>query len=114
MTLEITWPPKFVRLCKIAEATDPIVPATAPAEYRYGTATNEGSLPTLYSVDGWLLRLPLPGEPVRVLRFARNDVIWPGLYTSSEVVGVPREGEFFTVNSIYHWQEIAAPAAPLL
>lgn len=44
---------------------------------------------------------------MRVLRFARNEAIMPGIYSSSEVVSVPQEGEFITLNSIYQWWEIA-------
>ncbi len=107
MTLEITWPPKFVRLRKIGEASDPVAPAIAPADYRYGSFNFAGSLPILYPIDGWLLRPPVVGESVHVLRCARNDVVWPGVYRSSEVTDVPRDGEFVTSNSIYRWCEIA-------
>lgn len=112
MNLEINWPPKFVRICKIAEAPDAVAQAMPPADYPYGLPESRGSLPVLYAMDGWLLRLPRAGEPVRLLRFARNEVIMPGVYFSSEVVSVPREGEFITLNSIYHWWEIG-DAPPL-
>jgi hypothetical protein len=107
MTLEITWPPKFVRIRKIGERSDPCALAIAPADYPYGSPTFVGSLPVFYTIDGWLLRPPVVGEPVHVLRFARNDVVWPGLYHSSEVTDVPRAGEFATLNSIYRWEELA-------
>lgn len=113
LTMEITWPPRFVRIRKISEAPNPIFPAIPPADHLHGSLSTHGTLPVLYSIHGWLMRLPLAGEPVRVLRYARNDVIKPGLYCSSEVVRVPRDGEFETLNSVYHWEQIAAPASPI-
>lgn len=105
-TMEITWPPRFVRICKLAESPDPIAPAAAVAQHRYGAASCHESLPIRYSIEGWLLRAPLPGAPVRVLRVTRNSVAVPGIYASSEVVSIPSASEFTTLNSIYHWQEI--------
>ena len=105
-TMEITWPPRFVRICKLAESPDPIVPAAAVAQHRYGAASCHGSLPIRYSIEGWLLLAPVPGAPVRVLRVTRNGITVPGIYVSRDVVSIPRPNEFTTLNSIYHWQEI--------
>lgn len=113
MKLEITWPPKFVRLHKMAESPNPVVPATAAADYPYGLCTYAGSLPVGYTVVGWLVQPPRVGEPVRILRFARDGMIILGLFASSEVLAIPREGEFTTLNSVYYWQEIAAPTSPM-
>lgn len=77
VNLQIKWPPKFVCILKVAEAAAPVVPAKAAADYPYGLAVQGGSLPIRYWIYGWLLRLPLVGKPVRVLRFTRDGVVMP-------------------------------------
>ena len=112
MILESTWSPKLVALYKAAEAVAPLAPAAAANEYLYGRTDNSGSLPVRYSLIGWLLRPPVVGKRVRILRCSRNGVVTPGLFTSTEVVKFPREGEFHTRNSVYLYEEIENVALP--
>lgn len=95
-------------MIKVGEALNPYAPASAPKEYRYGVAANEGSLPIWYAVEGWLLQLPLPGRAVRVLRVVRNGLTVPGIFVSSHVITIPRPNEFTTLNSVYRWEEIGS------
>ncbi len=45
---------------------------------------------------------------MRVLRVVRNGIFMPGHFITSDVMDVPAVGEFHTMNSVYHWDEIAA------
>ncbi len=106
MILEITWPLKFVLMRKVAPAVVPLHPAADPRDHSFGVASDAESLPSEYSVIGWLLRPPAVGQQVHVLRVARNGVVVPGCFVSTEVTAVPGEGEFHTLNSVYRWEEI--------
>lgn len=106
MPLEIIWPLKFVLVRKVAPGGMPVNPAADPGQYHYGALGATDSLPSGYWLVGWLLRAPSVGQPVYVLRVARNGAVVPGCFVSSEVVAVPSEREFYTMNSIYQWEEI--------
>jgi hypothetical protein len=106
MVLEITWPLKFVRVQKIAPAAVPQCLFAGAHPYLNRVGQPAPSIRVGYSCIGWLLRPPSIGEPVRVLRIARNGVVSPGCFISTEVIDVPAENEFHTVNSIYRWEEI--------
>ena len=112
MNLQIEWPPRFVRLLKVAAVPNPSAPTMEASDYNYGAPNLEGSLPVNYTIDGWLLGLPQTGEPVRVLRVARGGVVLPGIYSSTKVVDVPGDGVFLTMNSVYHWREIGVLRTP--
>lgn len=103
----VAWPPLFVLIQKVAPVSVPASPSGDPRTYRYGARNPDVSLPVDYSIVGWLMSTPVVGEVVRVLRVTRNSTIMPGIFVTTEVVEVPRHGEFLTANSIYHWSEIA-------
>lgn len=106
MTLEIIWPLKFVQVRKVAQVSVPANPAADPHTYPYGTISSSDSLPVEYWLIGWMLRSPVVGEPMRVLRFARNGIFMPGHFMTSDVMEIPVTGVFHTMNSVYHWDEI--------
>lgn len=91
----------YVRLTKLRELSGP------PAHGRWqaaAPATSEGSpnhhVNAGYVVDGWFLAQPRVGQSMVLLRFRRNGVECPGLFTSSRVTFVG-ETEIETVNSVY-------------
>lgn len=103
----MTWPPPFVQIRKVAAVGASAHPCGDPLSYRYGMPNPNESFPIDYSVIGWLLRSPVVGEAVHVLRVARNGAIMPGIFVTTEIVRIPRAGEFHTANSIYSWLQIA-------
>lgn len=54
-----------------------------------------------YFLEGWLIRGPVVGGRVEVLRVMRNGVARLGYFTSSAVVELETDG-FRTRNSIYN------------
>jgi hypothetical protein len=106
MTLEIIWPLKFVLVCKVAQVSVSVNLAADGCKSACGAISGSGSLPSGYWLVGWLLRVPIIGQQVYVLRITRNGVVVPGCFVSTEVLAVPSEHEFHTVNSVYHWEEI--------
>ncbi|RXK55887.1 hypothetical protein ESB00_08405 [Oleiharenicola lentus] len=98
---------KFVVVYKVADVAAPLSPAVAARDYYYGRPGNAGSMPVEYTLMGWLVLPPAIGEQVRLLRVCRNGVMTPGVFTSTEVIKIPGEGEFHTRNSIYRYEEIA-------
>ena len=107
MKTEVTWPFRFVRVRKIAQVRVPVNPAADPRTYPYGRHCSTDSLPVEYWLLGWMLLPPVVGEPVRVLRVARNGISMPGHFITTDVMEVPAAGEFHTMNSVYYWDEIA-------
>lgn len=103
----MTWPPPFVQIRKVAPVSASARPAGDPLSYRYGVLNSNESFPVDYSITGWLLRAPAVGEPVHVLRVSRNATVKPGIFVTTEIVRIPRVGEFHTQNSIYYWSEIS-------
>lgn len=112
MTVKIIWPLKFVLVRKVASVSVQVTPAADPCDHHYCVVSATGSLPSGYWFVGWLLRAPSVGQPVYVLRVARNGVVVPGCFASTEVVEVPSEREFHTMNSIYRWEEIGSTPDP--
>lgn len=75
--------------------------------YSYGDRSESQSLPIGYWLDGWLLKQPVVGESVRVLRFSRNGLVFPGYFSSAVVTEIRGECEFCTMNSVYRLTTIA-------
>ncbi|HUC86598.1 MAG TPA: hypothetical protein VL970_15485 [Candidatus Acidoferrales bacterium] len=88
-----------VQLLKLRACSDAVVPAGNPDEYLLGEA-NVGSLPVAYRLTGILTASPALGACVRILRWSRNGVVIPGVFTSTEVTQIG-SGEFQTANSVY-------------
>lgn len=107
MNMQITWPLKFVRVRKISQVNVPVNPAATAQSYPYGGISSSDSLPVDYWLVGWMLQPPVVGEPTRVLRVARNGIVIPGHFITSDVMEVPAVGVFHTMNSVYRWEEIA-------
>lgn len=58
------------------------------------------SLPVGYFLEGWLVRKPVVGGRVEVLRVSRNGIACLGYFRSSVVVEIEPQG-FRTRNSLY-------------
>jgi len=102
MKLEITLPLQFATITKLSAVEGAVAPTGQPREYRFGELNPGLSVPTGYTVAGWLLAPPQVGQPVRVLRVVRNGIVCVGYFETTEVVSVG-QGEFCTVNSRYCW-----------
>lgn len=62
-----------------------------------GGPLNTASLPVDYEMEGVILGPPIPGQSMRVFRFARNGVEVPELFVTSEIIRVI----VVTQNSVY-------------
>lgn len=97
----------FVRITKQSAVDDPVTPTPKTEDYIPGGGeANVGmSLPVDYSMTGWLLEDIEVGKRACMFRKTRNDVEFPGVFSSSVVAEIlPKDGglEFHTENSIYH------------
>jgi hypothetical protein len=98
----------LVELTKLRASPEAISPPGRWDEYRPGDNTNDTSLPVDYSLIGILSLPPRVGGQVKVLRLARNGVVVPGVYESTEVVAVGAEG-YTTLNSVYDLKVLPHP-----
>lgn len=99
---------KYVRIVKVAEAETPAHVAGDLNSYQLGLVNPGVSIPTSYSMCGWLLAQPSIGAGVVLLRCSRNGVLMPGIFMSTDVIAILGKREFHTINSKYVWDEIAA------
>lgn len=90
----------LVQLTKLRVSPNAACPSGNWAEYRLGAADNSTSLPVDYVLVGYLVARPQSGQPVKVLRISRNDVVTPGLFVSTVVQQLTNDG-FVTENSVY-------------
>lgn len=113
MRFSLPLPLTFVRLRKFSETANPAQKAGELHAYHAGTLNRGSSLPVDYSMEGWMISWPRIGEMVTVLRTSRNAVATPGVFISTPVTAIPRDGEFHTANSRYSWVEADLETPPL-
>jgi hypothetical protein len=94
-------PHPWVRLTKIAQTSDPLVPPASWDKFHLGQSDNGiVSLPIDYWLEGFLVAEPELKKTLKVARYIRNDVVIPGMFTSTVVVKI-EEDLLYTLNSIY-------------
>lgn len=112
MRFSLSLPLTFVSLRKLSETTDPVRSAGDSRTYQAGELNPGSSLPVDYLMEGWMVSWPRIGETVTVLRTSRNAVPTPGVFISTPVTAIPRDGEFHTANSRYSWVEANPETRP--
>ena len=90
----------LVRLTKLRQVPTAQVPSANWDNFVPGSWTNQESLPVDYELVGFLLSSVRVGCAVQILRLERNGVREPGVFESTPVVTVHRDG-FQTRNSVY-------------
>jgi hypothetical protein len=89
----------MVKITKLRESANPVVKAGDPETYQYGQL-NDVSVPIDYTVEGELIEPITIGRGVFVNRSKRNGVAAPGIFQTSPVVKIKKNG-FETQNSVY-------------
>lgn len=103
-------PHPWVRLTKIAQTSDPLVPPASWDKFHPGRPDNGiVSLPIDYWLEGFLVAEPELEKPLRVARYIRNDVVFPGIFRSTALVMI-EENLLYTLNSIYRIEYKNPPA----
>lgn len=93
----------LVQLTKLRACPNAACPSGNWDEYHLGAADNSTSLPVDYVLVGYLLAPPHVGQQVKVLRVSRNGLPVLGIFTSTAVQQLTRDG-FVTENSVYRLQ----------
>lgn len=90
----------YVRIEKLETSANPMFAAAAMSEWTPGEENFGKGLPIGYTVEGFLVRDIVAGEPAVMDRRKRNDVEMMGDFQTSTVVAV-YDGGFTTQNSVY-------------
>ena len=112
---------KYVKITKIAHRPDAKVPAIKWKDLQPGTEHSDHlSLPTDYTVEGWVDEPPKVGQSLVMERHVRNGVRVLGYFTTSPVMEIGKgrldgfDDEFYTENSVYRIEPAPEPASPSL
>lgn len=89
-----------VKISKVAHLEDALHDAPPIHDYVAGEDNGNVSLPVEYYLEGFMNEAPTVGRPLVVLRTSRNGVEIGGLFTTSTVTEITKDG-FKTLNSVY-------------
>lgn len=94
-----------VKISKIAHLEDAIHDAPPIHDYVAGEDNGNVSLPVEYYLEGIMPEEPTVGKSLTVIRTSRNGIEIGGLFTTSRVTEVTKDG-FKTLNSVYKLEYI--------
>src|SRR5688500_14038799 len=94
---------KTIFIEKVMPSNEPFAPTPEWTHYSAGAINPGVSLPSGYSIEGFLLEEIAVGRPVRVLRTIRNGKNALGHFATSPVIAYDDQ-TFETLNSVYRYR----------
>jgi hypothetical protein len=94
-----------VKISKIAHLDDALCDAPPMQDYLVGEHNGNVSLPVEYWLEGYIVGELTVGESLVVNRTSRNGIEVGGIFTTSEVTEITKDG-FKTLNSVYKLEYI--------
>jgi hypothetical protein len=96
---------KKVKISKLSKAENALYDAPPIHDYVMGEDNGNVSLPIDYWLEGFLTEELAVGKPIVVSRTNRNGVEIGGIFTTSTVTEITKDG-FKTLNSVYKLEYI--------